>query len=269
MLPIQLNQALQDDLESLKKLNLGIIPAKIFYRDLCLGWLLVYLLFAGTQLMACFFATQINAWENKRLENHIASMRVFEKGSDFFKFSAPFNEERELEKKYPQATPEEINTMIIKNKKAREDARFKKNEEREAEYKKMRKNEHVVQVAKMFLGVIFSSLFFTLFFIGKVKSYVIFKQQLQSRLKTGDYISRKIKIAFFGFFTVFGLLSLVSIPLFDQDMTFFAAIPCLIFSAIVVGLFIDMEASRIGVSVLSTAITKFFKSSQGNKTITS
>jgi len=108
--------------------------------------------------------------------------------------------------------------------------------------------------------VIFSSLFFMFFFIGKVKTYVIFKYQIKPKLKTGDYLTTKIKLAFKLYFGVFGTLVLMTIPLFDQDMTFFAGIAAFIFSAIIASIGINMEASRIGISVLSTAIASFFDS---------
>ncbi len=58
-----LKQALQTDLTTLKHLNLGVMPAKTYYRALFSGFIRIYLLFVGLQLLACLFASQTGAWE--------------------------------------------------------------------------------------------------------------------------------------------------------------------------------------------------------------
>ena len=251
----------QTDLEILKHLELGIIPAGKYYRDVFLGCFLVYLIFLSVQLMACFLATNNSAWdyvaENQQVKSK--ALKSLENDEMFKRLNLVF-EEHNLEEKHPDATPEEMRALKEEKRNKEEAERLQRKNTALTEAQEQEDYYHLVRVTKMVGGVIVSSLFFMFFFIGKVKTYVIFKHQIKPKLKTGDYLTTKIKLAFKLYFGVFGTLVLMTIPLFDQDMTFFAGIAAFIFSAIIASIGINMEASRIGISVLSTAIASFFDS---------
>lgn len=223
-----LQQHLQADLQALKTVTLGIIPAKLYYRDLFLGILVIYTLFLLIQFIGCGLAMHINVWGyvNANEKSH----------SDF------------LMDYYHHSSASWRSWAEIQQRK----------QESEAEFFKQREHSHTIRVFKMVTGCIFSSLFFLLFFIAKVKNYIIFKHQLQPRLLTGKYLSKKIKQALMGFFGIFGITATIAIPLFDQDMTFFAGIAAFLITGIISTVIINMEVSRIGVSVLSTAIAEYF-----------
>lgn len=111
-----------------------------------------------------------------------------------------------------------------------------------------------IKIAKMSLGVLLSSAFFMLFMIGKVRSYVLFKYQMERFLQSGTYLSHKMRQALQLYFAIFSGLSFLCIAIFNQDMTFFAGIAAFIASGVLISIAIEMEASRIGLTVLVTAI---------------
>lgn len=185
-----IKQAVEADLKALKQLNLGIIPAQTYYRDLLRGLLLMYGFFVGLQLLACLFATLTGAWEPVFYDPDRASSAV--------------------------------------------------------------------RAVKMAGGIIFSSAFFLLFVGGNVKNYVIFKHQLKPNLQTGAYLNHKIHQALQLYFTLFGSLGLLCICAFDQTNTFFAGLAAFIFSSIVMVMIIEWEVSRIGMSLLSSAMVDYF-----------
>lgn len=111
-----------------------------------------------------------------------------------------------------------------------------------------------IKIAKMSLGVILSSVFFMLFMVGKVRSYVLFKYQMAPRLQSGTYLAHKVQQALKLYFAIFSSLSFLCIAIFNQDMTFFAGIAAFITSGIVISIAIEMETSRIGLTVLVKTI---------------
>jgi hypothetical protein len=189
-----LKQAFEADLSALKQLELSVIPAKTYYRDILRGLLFMYALFVGLQLLACLFASLTGAW-------HL----------DFYD---------------PDRAPA------------------------------------AVRVVKMIGGIIFSSGFFLLFVGSNVKNYVIFKHLLKPNLQTGDYLNHKVHQALQLYFTLFGSLVLFCICVFDQTNTFFAALAAFIFSSIPMVMIIEWEVSRIGMSVLSSAMVSYFSQAQ-------
>lgn len=257
----ELQKTFQMDLETLKHLKLGVVPAGKYYRDVILGCVLVYLLFLIVQLLSCFLAINNNAWSYVA-ENQQVKTKALEslEQRESFKNLNSWIEEHNFEEKHRDATPEEMRALKEEKRNKEEAERLQRKNTTLTEAQEQEDYYHLVRVTKMVGGVIFSSLFFMFFFIGKVKTYVIFKHQIKPKLKTGDYLTTKVKLAFKLYFGVFGTLVLMTIPLFDQDMTFFAGIAAFIFSAIIASIGINMEASRIGISVLSTAIASFFDS---------
>jgi len=223
-----LKQAFHDDVNVLKRLELEIMPAKSYYPKLFLGWLLVYVLFISVQSLGCFLALEIGAW------GYVSERE-----------QALADSKKEFDKEF-----------VSSNESWEEQQQEKQNIE--SAYQKKREHQHVVRVFKMVTGILFSSLLFTFFLIGKVKNYVLFKYQLLPHLQTGAYLAKKMKQAFIGYFAIFACFSLVMIPLFEPDMTVFAGMGTFIFSAIVISIAINMEASRIGISIMSAAIANYF-----------
>ena len=266
----QLKEGFQNDLEGLKKLNLGIIPAKIYYLNVFLQCLLVFALFLCLQLSSCYVAVHSGAWpyvgENEsrdtlgdKFEDSIDE--ALDDPTGLMEFSPPPIDPR-VELKDRIAQEKEIEARLLKRKQELAAARIKRKQLRDKEESKSEEHYHVIRVAKMVGGVIGSSLFFMLFFVGKVKNYVIFKHQLKPKLQTGQYLAKKISLAFKAYFTIFWLFTMITIPLFDQDMTFFAGIAAFIFSGVIISFVINLEASRIGVSVLSSALVNYFDTTQ-------
>lgn len=223
-----LKQAFHEDVHTLKRLELEIMPAKSYYSKLFLGWLIVYILFVGAQSLGCLFALEAGAWGyvSEREQERADSQKEFK--IKFFSFHKTWEEQQQEKQKIELAYQDEI------------------------------EHYHVVRVFKMVTGVLFSSLLFTFFLLGKVKNYVLFKHQLSPYLQTGAYLAKKMKQAFLGYFALFACFSLGLFPLFEADMTVFAGIGVFIFSAIVISIAINMEVSRIGISVLSGAIANYF-----------
>lgn len=247
----KLNQAIQADLDTLKRLKVGIIPSSIFYKAIFQGVFIIFALFLIVQSMACYFVWGSTGrshqdkskveqivrvqQETERVQNLIHSM-----GARLQQFD-PANTAKKSESLAKEKDLLEHQTRLHEEERNQKSAR-----------------EQSVRVVKMVLGVFFSSLFFTLFFIGKVKNYVIFKFQLQDKLNSGGYIAEKITQVLTLYFGLFGIFSLIGFHFFDQDMTFFAGLSAFIFSGVITTLLIGMEMSRIGVSVLAQAVNGYF-----------
>ncbi|WP_242604495.1 hypothetical protein [Legionella gresilensis] len=252
-----LKKALVMDLEALKRLDLSIIPAGAYYKRLFGGWLFLFALLLAIQTAACFFAIAIQAWDYApHTDRWEKSNMEHENRKDSIRHS--LSSLYYLGEKFPEASEEELK-MIQKEKERRwQEGFLKRKKEREFKYKEARLDEHALLTAKMVFGVFFSSLLISLFGLGFIKNYIIFKLQISPKLQTGAYLIQKAKWAFTGFFLIFGVFTFIFIPLFEQDVVFFSAIPCLIIAAIATSIAVNMEISRIGVSVLSRAISKFF-----------
>ncbi|STX55682.1 Uncharacterised protein [Legionella beliardensis] len=252
-----LEKVLATDLEALKHLDLSIISASAYYGRLLSGWLFLFALLLAIQSAACFFAITIQAWDYApHAERWEKSSMEHENREDLSRHS--FATLHDLRWKFPDASEEELK-LIQKEKERRwEEGFVKRKKERELTYKEARLDEHALLTAKMVFGVFFSSLLMSLFGLGFIKNYIIFKLQISPKLRTGAYLIKKTKWAFTGFFLIFGVFTFVFIPLFEQDVVFFSSIPCLIIAAIATSIAVNMEVSRIGVSVLSKAISNFF-----------
>lgn len=256
---IDLKKALSLDLETLRHLDLGIIPAKRYYGNLFLGWFLLFAVLIGIQSAACFFALTNQSWEYAPHERSARSLMEMNEFDDSFFGRNSIPDKFTLGLKFPHASDETLEKMAQEEKRKWEENYIKRKKERAAKLEEERLDDHLRQTIKMGFGVFFSSLFLSLFGLGLLKNYIIFKIQIMPRLQTGAYLTKKIHAAIAGFFTVFSVLAFIFIPLFEQDVVFFSAIPCFIGAAIATSIVINMEASRIGVSVLSKAISNFFR----------
>ncbi|QMT62110.1 hypothetical protein [Legionella sp. PC997] len=255
---MDLKSALAIDLNNLKHLDLGIIPAGRYYTRLFLGWILLFLLILTIEAGAVFFADRFDywdyaphtdRWEKSNLERANREELARHSTSSFYS----------LEKQFPDASQEELKLIQESQERKWKRGFLKRKKEREFKYKMLRKEEHRLLGAKALLGVFFSSLLMSLFGLGFIKNYIIFKLQISPKLQTGTYLIKKTKWALTGFFLIFGMCAFLFIPLFEEDVVFFSTIPCLIIAAIATTLGVNMEISRIGVSVLSKAISNFFR----------
>ena len=229
----QLQADLLSDIETLKHLKLGILPAKKYYQAIFKGFVFVYLSFVCTLLLACFFANSINAWPyTKDYPKKVRQIQQdgYESGifSGFYKSEAI---QKEIQKPYEQK---------ISELRGREEF------------------DHQSLVINMYLGVFSTPLLFTLFLMGHIQTYVIYVNQLSQHLKTGKYMKRKIWHAYIFFMGCFALISLFTVSISDQDYAVVAAFFSAFFSVFGSTFLIDMEISRIGISPLTSAISDYF-----------
>lgn len=107
----------------------------------------------------------------------------------------------------------------------------------------------------------FISLIALLILCSPISSFVLFRFQLKTHLKTGELLERKFKqvaVAFIGFFVIFSLL-LGSYAHPEQ-------IPFVVVFSFLLGLgatcfVVNMELKRIGLSTMYTVINEFFTKS--------
>ncbi|HBF07268.1 MAG TPA: hypothetical protein DDW29_03380 [Gammaproteobacteria bacterium] len=227
-----LNNDLQSDLETLKHLRLGILPAKQYYKAIAKGWGFVYLCLISSLFLGCIFANSINAWPyTKGYERQMYQLQ-----RDGLSRPTPGTiEDAVFQRDKDKLYAEKVNQL---------------NAEEEP--------YHEIIVTKMVLGVLGVSLFLMIFIAGHIKLYVIFKHQICEHLKTGEYLKKKIWHAFSIFMGCFSLLSLLTVSMFDQDLTVVAGALSFIVSAFAASFLIDMELSRIGISPLTHAISDYF-----------
>ena len=227
----QLQTDLQSDIETFKHLRLDILPAKTFYKDILKTWCFVYLCLVSCLFAACLFAHSINAWPNEpsqEIDDHEWSMPI-------------------LLELNPGVTKEAL--RIKEQKRLQANNRIRE----------MERAYHQVVVFKMILGVLFASLLIMFFLTAYIKMYVVFKNQICEHLKTGDYLKKKIWLAYAVFISSFLLFSLFFVSLLEQDVVFFAAIPTMICTGFASLYLIDMEFTRIGISPLTSAISDYFE----------
>lgn len=241
-----LKKAMAMDLEKIKHLDLGIIPACTYYKNLFLGWLLLFALIFLIQSAASFFAISIKSWDyapNIYQYNSIKSM-------DEFHYSQERKTRDMLKKSFPNASEEKLKQLLNE-----EETRWK---EGELNQRKELLRDHKNQVIYMWLSIFFSSLCISLYGVRLIKNYIIFKYQISPKLQTGHYLIKKIHLGTKLCFGVFSALAFVIFPILPQGATFFSIIPCFFGAIILTGIAINMEASRIGMSVLSKALSNFF-----------
>jgi hypothetical protein len=112
--------------------------------------------------------------------------------------------------------------------------------------------------AKMWLGCILSSLIISLVMLARVKWYVIFKHQLREHLQTGVLFQRKIRQITALFYGVYFVFLFFWLAFFSPDMTLFAGFGAIVFSFPLCLLLINMELTRVGISVLLGGINRYF-----------
>lgn len=254
---IDLKKALAMDLKTLRHLDLGIISAGAYYKRLFASWFFLFVLLLTIQSAACFFAVLINAWDYAPHAERWEKSNMDDANREESTLHSP-SSLYDLGQQFPDASQEELK-MIQKEKERKwQEGFLRRKKERELKYEEARLDEHALLRAKMVFGVFFSSLLMSLFGLGFIKNYIIFELQISPKLQTGTYLIQKTQWALAGFFFIFGMFAFLFIPLFEQDVVFFSSIPCLILAAIATSIAVNMEASRIGVSVLSKAISDFF-----------
>ena len=161
---------LQSDIETLKRLRLGIMPAKQYYKKILKGWFFIYFSLLGALFIACFFANSINAWPyTKGYVKGVEKIKRY--GHAIESFSLRDNDRIDLEIRKPYA-------------------------EKIAQLKKEEEGRHFEVIINMVIEVIGVSLFFMIFISGYIKLYVIYKHQIMQHLKSGEYLLRKVWQAF-------------------------------------------------------------------------
>ena len=238
----QLQKNLQSDIETLKHLRLGILPAKKYYKEIFKGIGFVYLSFVCALLIACLFANSIGAWRYSE-DFAVGVEQIKEDGYSRVHWGSVSSEkiEKELKKSYQQKV---------------------------SELRDRERPRHQSLIIDMYFGALATPLFFILFMIGFVKMYVIYTHQLSHHLKTGQYIKGKIKHAYMIFMGCFTLLSLLTVSIAEYQYVGVAALFSFIVSAIVSTFLIDMEFTRIGISPLTSAISDYFGSDETQLTNT-
>lgn len=241
-----LKNSMAMDLEKIKHLDLGIIPAGTYYKNLFLGWILLFALIFLIQLAACFFAMITKSWDyapNIYQYNSIKSM-------DEFHYSQEKKTKDMLKASFPNASEEKLNQLLNE-----EETQWK---EGEGNQRRDLLRDHNTQVIYMWLSIFFTSLCISLYGVRLIKNYIIFKYQITPKLETGLYLIKKIHWAAKLCFITFAALAFIIFPILPQGATFCSIIPCFFGAIIVTSIAINMEASRIGMSVLSKALSNFF-----------
>lgn len=255
-----LKQQFEKDLQTVKTLNLDIMPAKIYYSQVFLGYFLVFALFLGIQSAIAYIGTEKQAWPyiSDHVRWSLESKKDSAEWSDDFHKDDYDLDESDFERKFPQANAAEIEQMVKKQQAESDLASKKRLEKIRKQYEWDRDYYHDGQVGKMVLGIIASSLIFMFFWMGKVKNYIIFRAQIRHQLQSGRYLDRLMKIGFGLFFIAFAFFASFTILLMEQDLAFFAGILAFILATFAASFLIKMEANRIGVSLISTAVSQFF-----------
>lgn len=113
-------------------------------------------------------------------------------------------------------------------------------------------------IGKMLLGCIVSSFVISLFLLSRIKLYVIFKHQIRDSLQTGRLLTRKMRQIACVFYGLFAFFIFLCTLFCDPDVTLFAAIGAIIFTALASQFLIGMELTRVGVGVLLEAVSALF-----------
>jgi hypothetical protein len=269
---IDIKNALSLDLDRLKHLDLGIIPARTYYSRLFVGWFCLLIIVLGIESTACFLAMNTHAWEyaphtqtnefREIIEDAQGNIKdVFRAETLRLKLLQPLTRSHplHLESRYLSDEEEQkIEQTIRAEQSKREAQRLERKKTRTAELEQQRQNQHERQVAGMISGVLLSSILISIFGLGRIKNYIIFNYQISPQLHTGNYLIQKVHGAILGFIFIFGLLCVLFFPLLEQSDVFFSSMASLIGAVVAISLITNLEASRIGVSVLFLAISKFF-----------
>jgi hypothetical protein len=252
-----LDEMIQADLETLKTLKVGIMPAKSFYERVFYRTLSVYFFFVGIQLLACFFALTLGGWA---MPPESSAVR-FEKS---LAETEPFNNLISgMHARLNQVNSSSTETESSDDAEKIKAIQLQKKQAHEKKLRDIREDDNLTRKIEMFAGVLFSSLFFTLFFISKIKNVVIFQYQFQRHLQTGGAIASKITQAFTIYFGIFAITVLLFFNFFEQSQTLFAGVPAFLLAGIVTVILMEMELSRLGVSTLLRVLSQLFK--QGNR----
>jgi len=149
----ELQKTFQMDLETLKHLKLGVVPAGKYYRDVILGCVLVYLLFLMVQLLSCFLAINNNAWSYVA-ENQQVKTKALEslEQRESFKNLNSWIEEHNFEEKHPDATPEEMRALKEEKRNKEEAERLQRKNTTLTEAQEQEDYYHLVRVTKWLVG---------------------------------------------------------------------------------------------------------------------
>lgn len=234
----ELQHNLSRDRETLKHLKVGIIPAKKYYLEILGIWTFIYVLFVSIHSLGCFIGSQIGFLDT--VEN--------------YKLKQQENYQKEIntlvQKIQSSTSLVEVEMFKAYQKKIQQEL-IKLNEEIETA-------EHFDNLYMLF-GIFLTPGIFFLFFFGMIQMYVIFKNQFQNYLLTGNYINKKIQQAFKFFITLYSIILILgSIPL-HNSAAFIPALFAFFISFFVTLCAVNSESSRIGITIVTDAISDFFK----------
>ena len=97
-----------------------------------------------------------------------------------------------------------------------------------------------------------------LFIYDTIAHYIIVKNQLRHKLKTGDVIVEKFQLLGKISYRIFATIVITPAFFLDPGCVLVATAAGFFITAILTGIIIDMETNRIGISTLMTLINKYF-----------
>lgn len=110
-------------------------------------------------------------------------------------------------------------------------------------------------IALLALGL---CLFAFLFIYSSLNHYVLINHQLRGKLKTGDLIVKKIRLAGTIAYRIYAAVVLIPSIFLFPGCALFLAFGAFFISGIVTSILIEMELNRIGISTLFTLVKNYF-----------
>lgn len=129
---------------------------------------------------------------------------------------------------------------------------------------------HWRQVSEIPKGELFSGLFSLfglalglcafafLFIYSALNHYILVNYQLRDKLKTGEVVVDKIRLAGNIAFGIFAAVMLIPALFLEAGMAIFVAIGAFFISAILTNIIIEMEVNRIGLSTIFGVVNAYF-----------
>ena len=97
-----------------------------------------------------------------------------------------------------------------------------------------------------------------LFIYSSLNHYVLVNYQLRRKLKTGEVLVDKIRLAGNIAFGIFATIMLVPAIFLEAGMALFVAMGAFFVSAILTNIIIEMEVNRIGLSAIFILVNSYF-----------
>ncbi|HHM2299047.1 TPA: hypothetical protein ACRIDK_001981 [Legionella anisa] len=128
------------------------------------------------------------------------------------------------------------------------------------------KNESIWALVKGYSSMALLALglcvFAFLFLYSSLTHYVLIDRQLKDKLRTGQFLVEKIRMAGTLAYRIFALIVLVPALFLPPGFSLFLAIGALFASGLITGIVVEMELNRIGISTLFTLVKSYFDSNK-------